>query len=261
MLHKIIAHKQKEVAQLDIRLSEKIKSGLAGSDRHISFYERLIHSPRPVSVIAEVKKASPSRGVIRPDFNPLDIARQYREAGVDAMSVLTDSHFFQGNNQYLNDIRKAHDIPVLRKDFIIDERQIYESKLIGADCILLIASILKADQLHSFYHQAQNLEMDVLVEIHDEADLERTLSVISPQILGINNRDLKTFKTSITHTEKIMNRIPTQFLEQSVIVSESGIHTPDHIQYLKEIGVRAVLVGEYFMRQKDIRKAVLDLVG
>jgi indole-3-glycerol phosphate synthase len=258
MLHKIVEVKKKEILRLketvDLREWEK-KIDTLPSTR--PFVARLTASKRKVSVIAEVKKASPSKGLIRPNFHPLDIAQAYREAQVDAMSVLTDQSFFQGDNQYLTMIREQFDIPLLRKDFIIDPVQVYEARMIGADCILLIAAILNKEQLIELSTLARELGMDSLIEVHNLEELDFVLSHVQPEIIGINNRNLKTFETHLSVTEQMMSAVPAHL----PVVSESGIHFAKDIAFLKDLGVRAVLVGEYFMRQDDISQGVKDLVG
>jgi indole-3-glycerol phosphate synthase len=258
MLHKIVEEKKKEILRLkettDLKEWEKKLANLAQTR---PFAGRLTNSERKVSVIAEVKKASPSKGLIRPDFHPLEIATAYRNAQVDAMSVLTDEPFFQGSKQYLTAIREQFDIPLLRKDFILDPLQVYEARLIGADCILLIAAILNKEQLVGLSKLARDLGMDSLIEVHNLEELDFVLSHVQPEILGINNRNLKTFETHLSVTEQLMPSVPVQL----PVVSESGIHSAEDIQFLEELGVRAVLVGEYFMRQNDIPQAVRELVG
>lgn len=261
MLHKIVKQKEQELSQLEANMKSLVESQLYQLPLCRSFYDSLNESKRPVSVIAEIKKASPSKGIIRPDFTPLTIAEEYNQAGTDAMSVLTDKTFFMGDIEYLKEVKKISNAPLLRKDFIIDELQIYESRYYGADCILLIAAILNPEQISRFYEIATKLGMDVLVEVHDEQELDKVLSVITPKLLGINNRDLKTFHTSLKNTEKIINTIPTYFFKQSIVISESGISVAKDIDYLRQLGVRSVLVGEHFMRQINIKDAVIDLVG
>lgn len=262
MLHKIVARKQQEIREIDpsvVDLAEKLAER-SGTD--LLFQKRLIRSVRPVSIIAEVKKASPSRGVIRPDFDPVQLASAYEQARVETISVLTDRTFFQGDNAFLTSIRShVKEIPLLRKEFIIDELQIYESKVIGADCILLIAAILDGAQLESYYHLARRLGLDVLVEVHDEKELDQVLSRITPGLLGINNRDLNTFITSLDTSEHLISCMPSFLREQITIISESGISSYRDIDRLAQLGVRGVLVGEHLMRQKEIVRAVHELVG
>ncbi len=262
MLHKIVAKKKQEIADIDSSVIELATQLAQRTGTNRLFRQRLIQSVRPVSIIAEVKKASPSRGVIRSDFDPVLLASAYEQARVETISVLTDRTFFQGDNGYLTEIRThVKDTPLLRKEFIIDEIQIYEAKVIGADCVLLIAAILEGEQLESFHRLATQLGMDVLVEVHDEQELDKVLSRLTPGLLGINNRDLKTFSTSLDTSERLIAGLPSSLREQMTIISESGISSPGHIERLAQLGVRGVLVGEHLMRQKEIVRAVHELVG
>jgi Indole-3-glycerol phosphate synthase len=212
---------------------------------------------RDIGLIAEVKKASPSKGLIREDFHPVELARGYEAAGADCLSVLTDRGFFQGANEYLTRIREAVGLPLLRKDFTIDPLQIYEARLIGADAILLIAAILTADELRSFHRLAKDLGMDALVEVHDRKEMETVLELGIAELVGINNRDLRTFVTDLKTTEELALLVP----EASLLVSESGISSPDDIRRVRGAGARAVLIGEHFMRQPDVGEAVQALMG
>jgi indole-3-glycerol phosphate synthase len=208
------------------------------------------------AVIAEIKKASPSAGVIREDFRPADIAASYERAGAACLSVLTDQQYFQGSEDYLVEARQACSLPVLRKDFMIHPWQIYESRAIGADCILLIAAVLGRDQLQEFDGLARDLGLDVLVEVHDEAELENALST-QATLVGVNNRDLHTFTTDLSTSERLRPIIP----EQRVMVTESGIHTPDDVNRMKQAKISAFLVGEAFMRAADPGAALNELFG
>ncbi|MDP2033766.1 MAG: indole-3-glycerol phosphate synthase TrpC [Polaromonas sp.] len=198
------------------------------------------------AVIAEVKKASPSKGVLRADFIPADIAQSYAEYGAACLSVLTDKDFFQGSVDYLKQARASCDLPVLRKDFIVDPYQVYESRVMGADCILLIAACLDDAQMKSLEALAMSLDMAVLVEVHDRAELERALKLKTP-LLGINNRNLQTFEVSLDTTLTLLKDVPADRL----LVTESGITTPADVARLREAGVNAFLVGEAFMRAED----------
>ena len=212
-------------------------------------------SDNPYRIIAEVKKASPSKGIIREDFNPIEIAKIYNEVA-DAMSVLTEPHFFQGNLEYLQEINNFAKIPLLRKDFIIDEFQIAEAYAAGADFILLIAKALDLSQLQNLYNFAKNIGLEVLFEIHDEEDLDKALKV-GAEIIGFNHRDLKTFEMHMDLSEKLIPNLP----KSCIIVAESGINDFETVKKLHKNGVDAFLVGEYFMRQNNIKKAVLGLKG
>ena len=198
------------------------------------------------AVIAEIKRASPSKGVLRPDFRPADIAASYERGGATCISVLTDVDFFQGNDAYLHEARCACSLPVLRKDFIIDPYQIYEARLLGADCILLIAACLENGALRELNALAQWLGMDVLVEVHDAAELERALAVPG-RLIGINNRNLRTFEVSLETTLGLLEAVPPERL----LVTESGILGGGSVSLMRRHGVHAFLVGEAFMRAAD----------
>jgi indole-3-glycerol phosphate synthase len=199
-----------------------------------------------VSVIAESKKASPSQGLIRENYNPVHIAQSYYDNNATCMSVLTNEEFFKGSLSHLEEIKASVNIPLLRKDFIVDDYQIYESRLSGADCILLIVAALTSSQLSEYYDLASELGMDVLVEVHDEEETKRALE-INPQFIGINNRNLKSFEVDLNTTERLSDLIPDEIL----CISESGIRTKEDISRVLECGVSSFLVGESFMRSKD----------
>ena len=206
------------------------------------------------AVIAEVKKASPSKGILRPDFIPADIAQSYAEHGAACLSVLTDQQFFQGSIDYLKQARASCDLPVLRKDFMVDAYQVYEARAMGADCILLIAACLDDAQMKSLEALAMSLDMAVLVEVHDRAELERALQLKTP-LLGINNRNLKTFEVSLDVTLGMLKDVPADRL----LVTESGITTAADVQRMRTAGVQAFLVGEAFMRADDPGQALAQL--
>jgi indole-3-glycerol phosphate synthase len=210
-----------------------------------------------MGLIAEVKKASPSKGLIRADFEPVRLAQAYEAAGTDCISVLTDVEYFQGSNEYLSQVRQSVRVPILRKDFTIDLHQIYEARLIGADAVLLIAAILTTAQMKEFSAAARNIGLDVLIEVHDKEELDRVLELDAPTLIGINNRNLKTFVTDLKTTEELIAHMP----KGVTVVSESGISQPSEIAYLQSIGAEAVLVGEHFMRQPVVEQAVHDLMG
>ncbi|MCC8351368.1 indole-3-glycerol phosphate synthase TrpC [Bacillus sp. AF23] len=249
MLENIINQKKEEVKTLILPEEQPFEKR--------SFKEALANPNRFIGLIAEVKKASPSKGLIKEDFVPEQIAKDYEAAQADALSVLTDFPFFQGKNSYLSDVKRAVSIPVLRKDFIIDSIQVEESKRIGADAILLIGEVLDPVQLHELYLEAGEKEMDVLVEVHDQTTLEQIVKVFTPDILGINNRNLKTFETSLEQTKQIASLVPKECL----LVSESGIGSLEHLTFVKEHGARAVLIGESLMRQHSQKKAIHALYG
>ena len=208
------------------------------------------------AVIAEIKKASPSQGVIRADFQPAAIARSYARAGATCLSVLTDADFFQGNEAYLQEARTACELPVLRKDFTIDPYQVYEARAIGADCILLIVAALGDASLLELTLLAAELDLDVLVEVHDEAELERALDLPAP-LIGINNRNLRTFETSLDTTLELRERVG----EGRVLVTESGIKTPADVERMRAAGVHGFLVGEAFMRAAEPGDELARLFG
>jgi indole-3-glycerol phosphate synthase len=198
------------------------------------------------AVIAEIKKASPSKGVLRADFRPADIARSYAAGGAACLSVLTDADFFQGSEEYLRQARAACDLPVIRKDFIVDPYQVVEARAIGADCILLIAACLDDDQLQSLNRQAHELGMDVLIEVHDADELERALATDN-RLVGINNRNLRTFKVSLQTTIDLLDAIP----DDRLVVTESGILAAGDVALMRRHDVHVFLVGEAFMRAQD----------
>ncbi len=256
ILDDIIASKRVELAETKRRapLSDiKAKAADAGPAR--GFGKALAAGPG-IKLIAEVKKASPSKGVIREDFDPVQIARIYKESGASCLSVLTEQRFFQGKLEYLDAIRKAQDLPLLRKDFIIDEYQIHEARAAGADAILLIAACLDRNQLQDYIGIAQRLGLDVLVESHTYKELDKSL-LAGAMLLGINNRDLTTFMVSLQTTLNLLKDIP----RDRTVVSESGIKTRDDVTKLQQAGVDAILVGESLMREKDIGKKVKELLG
>jgi len=256
-LDRIIAKKKIEVEQLKQHFSlAEYERKIAAMPPCLGFEQALKQRNRPMGLIAEVKKASPSKGLIRPDFHPVAIAKEYATARADCISVLTDREFFQGANEYLTQVREAVRIPLLRKDFLIDYRQMYEARAIGADAVLLIAAILTSGQMKEFLALAKELGLDALVEVHDRAELERALE-LEASLIGINNRNLRTFVTDLKTTEQLIAFIPPG----KTVVSESGISSPEEIDDLRSMGVQAVLVGEHFMRQPSIERAVYDLLG
>ena len=212
-----------------------------------------ISAGRP-AVIAEIKKASPSKGVLRADFIPADIAQSYAEHGAACLSVLTDAQFFQGSVDYLKQARASCDLPVLRKDFMVDAYQVYEARAMGADCILLIAACLDDAQMKDLEAIALSLDMAVLVEVHDAEELNRALKLKTP-LVGINNRNLRTFEVSLDTTIGMLKDVPSD----RILVTESGILTPADVQKMREAKVNAFLVGEAFMRAPDPGQALADL--
>jgi indole-3-glycerol phosphate synthase len=256
ILDRIVETKQGEIAAARQRVPEaELERRVAGLPLARGFAAAL-REPGEVRIIAEVKKASPSAGVIRADFDPVAIAQTYERHGAACISVLTDETYFQGSLTYLTAIREAVGRPLLRKDFILDRYQLLEARLAGADAALLIAEILPGDRLAELHRDAVALGLDVLVELHDAEQLPRVLES-GAALVGINNRDLRTFATRLEHTLELMPRIPAGV----AVVSESGIRTHDDLRRLAAAGVRAVLVGESLMRSPDIGAALDALRG
>ncbi|MFT4179737.1 MAG: indole-3-glycerol phosphate synthase TrpC [Thermomonas sp.] len=257
VLKRILARKQIEVAERRERISQfELRTRAASAPPLRGFADAIeakIAAGLP-AVIAEVKKASPSKGVIRADFQPDAIARSYEAGGAACLSVLTDVDFFQGADEYLIAARNACGLPVLRKDFIVDAYQLYEARVLGADCVLLIAAALDDAQLSEFAFIAGELGMDVLVEVHDLDELERALPVPA-RLLGINNRNLRSFDVSLQTTLDLKPMVPTD----RVLVTESGILAPTDVALMRDNGVHAFLVGEAFMRQPDPGAALRGL--
>ncbi|QST00508.1 indole-3-glycerol phosphate synthase TrpC [Pontibacillus sp. ALD_SL1] len=249
MLNRIIETKKEEVSTLSLPEQAEVEKR--------SFYEALSTGEDPISLIAEVKKASPSKGVIREDFRPVEIAAIYNEAGASAISVLTDQTYFQGKREDLTAVKQHVKVPILRKDFIIDELQVEESARIGADAILLIGEVLEPQKLYELYQKATELGLDALVEVHAAETLERILDVFQPKIIGVNNRDLTTFKTTLEQTEKIARFIP----EGSLVVSESGLFSYEDVKRVKQAGAKAILVGEALMRENNATKQIHNMLG
>ena len=249
ILKRIIARKGEEVAERAARVGlEALRGRLGEAPASRGFVDALrarLAAGDP-AVIAEIKKASPSKGVLRADFRPAEIAAAYERGGAACLSVLTDIDFFQGADEYLQQARAACTLPVLRKDFIIDPYQVYEARVLGADCILLIAAALDDTRMRELAGLAVELGMDVLVEVHDGAELERMRPLGLP-LVGINNRDLRTFETRLETTLDLLGRIP----EGAIVVTESGIHTAEDVARMRAAGVHAFLVGEAFMRADD----------
>ena len=252
ILDRILANKKKEIDRL------KQKSGDHASGHAQTkggkFY-RALKNKSGIAVIAEIKRKSPSKGILRKNFNPVDLAKQFEKSGASALSVLTDKKYFGGSIEILKKVRKATRLPLLRKDFILDEAQVHETKAIGADAILLIAAILSPGQIAFLSRAALDLGLDVLYEVHTSKDLKKTLP-LRPKLLGVNNRDLRTFEVDLKTTEKLSKKVPRGVL----LVSESGIRNAADILRLKKNGVKAVLVGESLMREKNPGSALKILL-
>jgi indole-3-glycerol phosphate synthase len=284
ILEKIVEEKKREVARLPARVlaAGDLRDALLEHGERRDFTAAL-RQPKsgPVALIAEVKKASPSAGVIREDFDPVLIAKEYEAAGASCLSVLTDEKFFQGSLYFLRQIRAAVKLPLLRKDFIIDERQILEAIEWGADAILLIVAILDDARLHRFHSLGVEAGLGVLVEVHNEAELDRALA-LGVELIGVNNRDLNTFKVDLATTERLAARIqakmkdgglkiakahtrpPSSILHppsSPLLVAESGIHTRADVVRLARCGAKAILVGESLMKHGDVRAKIKELIG
>ncbi len=259
ILQRIIARKREEItgraAQTPL---EALQRDAAESSAPRGFIDALRQrvNAGEAAVIAEIKKASPSKGVIREDFDVIEIARSYAQGGASCLSVLTDRDFFQGHEDYLVAARGACDLPVIRKDFIVDPYQVVESRAIGADCILLIVAALDDADLAALHQQALGLGMDVLVEVHDRDELERALR-LDLALVGINNRDLRTFETSLQTTIDLLDAVPRDCL----VVTESGIHRREDVALMRSHDVHAFLVGEAFMRVPDPGAGLRELFG
>jgi indole-3-glycerol phosphate synthase len=259
ILKKIIHRKVEEIAERRNRvtLQEQIeRAGAASPVRgFVAHIKQTIQAGRP-AVIAEIKKASPSKGVMRADFRPAEIATSYEKGGATCLSVLTDVDFFQGSDVYLQQARQAGSLPVLRKEFIVEPYQVYEARAIDADAILLIVACLGDTQLHDLSGLAIQLGMDVLVEVHDMEELERALQLNLP-LVGINNRNLRTFATSLDTTLSLREKIPAD----RIVVTESGIHTPEDVALMRKHDVNAFLVGEAFMTADEPGEKLQELFG
>jgi indole-3-glycerol phosphate synthase len=256
ILDDIIAEKHREIeAARRARPFESLAEQLSAAPP-VRDFAGALRSAEGMHVIAEVKKASPSVGLIRPDFDPVAIARTYAENGAACISVLTDRKFFQGRLDDLVAVRSAVPVPVLRKDFLIDKYQVLEARVGGADCILLIAECLDDCRLRELYFYASELGMESLIEIYEPDNLDRVLK-LAPALVGINNRNLRTFVTDLGRSIALRPRVPAD----CVLVSESGIHTREDVQRLEEAGIRAVLVGETLMRSADIGRKLRELLG
>jgi indole-3-glycerol phosphate synthase len=264
ILDKIVEQKKREVANLPPRLiaAGDVRDAMLERGERRDFLAALRKPCRgDIALIAEVKKASPSAGVICKDFDPVRIAKEYEAAGASCLSVLTDGKFFQGSLDYLRQIRAAVKLPLLRKDFIIDERQILEAVEWGADAILLIVAILSEEQLAKFHSLATEAGLAALVEVHDEAELGRALK-IGAKLIGVNNRDLKTFKVDLATTERLAAKLrQSKDSEVKLLVAESGIHMRADVERLKKCGANVILVGESLMRGGDIQMKVRGLIG
>jgi indole-3-glycerol phosphate synthase len=266
ILDEIVQHKRAEVEQRKAQTSlDSLKETISTLGRPRNFFQAVTKKPekKPLNVIAEVKQASPSAGVIRKDFDPVKIAQTYAQSGADALSVLTDEKFFKGHLDHIHAVRDVVKLPVLRKDFLIDPWQVYESRAAGADAILLIAECLQTNELIDLQILATELNLTTLIEVHDIDNLMRVRDNVigfphrSYSLLGINNRDLRTFKTDLGTTLRVTELID----DKDVLVSESGIKSHDDVKKLASAGVRAILVGESLLRSDDIGGKLRELMG
>ena len=259
ILEQILATKREEI---DLRRTlvpeQQLLDKMADGHTPLGFVSALQRraSEQKPGVIAEIKKASPSKGVIRADFNPAAIATSYATANATCLSILTDEQYFQGHDDYLREVRQVVTLPLLRKDFTIDAYQVYEARAMGADCILLIVSALKPADLRDLYALAQSVGLDVLIEVHDAEELAIALT-LGPDLIGINNRNLKTFNTNLETTIDLLSNIPADV----VVVTESGISTVADVSRMQANNVHCFLVGEAFMRATDPGQALSDLFG
>ncbi len=257
ILDDIIFNKRQEVTSLKVRFSGKDSKKLTRSIPKPRNFLKAFKKGK-FSLIAEIKKASPSAGVIRQDFEPITLAKAYEESGAAALSVLTDEKFFQGKLENLKFAKESTTIPVLRKDFIIDECQVLESRLAGADALLLIARVLEDPQLSRLLGLTESMGMEALVEVHNAEEVERVLKTPS-RIVGINNRDLATFQVDLQNAVSLIKKFPE--LKERIVIAESGIETHEHVETLKKAGVDGVLIGETLLRSTNIPDKIRELMG
>ncbi len=260
ILQKIVDHKRSEISAARERISfDQVKAAAAAAAAPARDFVGVLKQRRAagsIGLIAEVKKASPSKGIIRADFDPVGIARSYADHGAACISVLTDENFFQGHLDFLRQIRAAVEVPLLRKDFVLDEYQVYEARAAGADAVLLIAECLDGDQLQALHRSIRSLGMTALVELYDAANIDKVMAC-DPELVGVNNRDLNTFEVDLEHSVRVKKQLPVDV----TFVSESGIFTNEDVVMLKQNDVDAILVGESLMRSEDIGAAVKALLG
>lgn len=255
ILDKITEKTAEDLAKRKKKVSLADFNSFEGFEKERVSFKKSLEDSNTVSIIAEVKKASPSKGIIRPDFDPVDIALRYEDGGASAISILTDEPFFKGDLKYLEEISKRVKLPLLRKDFIIDPYQIKEAKAHGADAVLIIVAITEGDQLPELQYAAKEFGLDALVECYDRDDFDR-LDFEQTEILGVNNRDLKTFEVDVHRGISILQQAP----EDIILVSESGLSSGKDLALLKNEGIHSALIGEYFMREKDPGQALKDLL-
>ncbi len=257
ILEEIFQHKLIEVRESKKKLSvQEICARIKCQEKPKNFEQilREKNERREISLICEIKKSSPSHGLIRENFDHLAIAKAYAEGGATCLSILTDEKYFMGKGEYLSEVRAISNLPILRKDFIVDTYQIYEAKMLGADCILLIVAMLDDTKLRELEQCAIDAGLSVLIEVHDEQELQRA-SKLKSKLIGINNRDLKTLKVDLETSLFLSEKVPSDY----VLLSESGIKSSIDIELLQQVGINCFLIGEHFMRQRDITKAVKDI--
>lgn len=257
ILVKILDRKREEIAERSATVSiAQLKDQCVEADAVRGFIKSIENkiANKKSAVIAEIKKASPSKGLLRENFHPAEIAESYAVHGAACLSILTDKDYFQGHEDYLKQARAACELPVIRKDFIIDPYQVYEARVIEADCILLIVAALDDESLNSLYNLAKELDMDVLMEVHDEQEMQRALKT-GASLIGVNNRNLRTFETSLDTTLKMIDMVD----ESHILVTESGIHTIDDVQLMRDNNINAFLVGEAFMRAENPGEKLAEL--
>ena len=261
ILEEIVWYKETEVAKMRDRLPlQELRQQVTTVAPPLDFLGALRNGKTNPALIAEVKKASPSKGVIREDFNPVAIAKAYEAGGASCLSVLTDSKFFQGSFDNLNLVRQAVDLPLLCKEFVIYPYQIYFARAKGADAVLLIAAILSNQDLQYFVKIIKSLGMTPLVEVHTLEELDRVLTIEGVDLVGINNRNLEDFTVTLQTTKDILEARKDAFTQRNItVVSESGLHQPDDLNFVKEVGAKAVLIGESLVKQSDIQAAVKNL--
>ncbi len=257
VLDDIIIQRRKDVEEMKIRLPlNRLRQGAENAAASNRSFLKALSNPKHINLICELKKASPSEGVIREDFQPLRIASYYEHAGAAAISILTEPRFFKGRPSYLKTVRQVTTIPLLRKDFIFESYQLYETKLLEADAFLLIASILTQDELASLIRLGKELGMEALVEVHQEEDLKKALGA-NAEIIGINNRDLRTFETDPFRAQKLLPHIP----KDKIVVIESGLKSHEEIMAYKSLGVHSFLIGTFLMRSPNIVESIASLLG
>jgi len=257
ILDEILDRKREEVAHAQRHCSaDEMAKRAQGTTRPVCGFERALRADEPPRVIAELKRRSPSKGEIRADFDPVEIARAYARGGAAALSVLTDEHYFGGSLEILRGVRDATELPLLRKDFVVDAYQIDEARVAGADAVLLIVKALEPEPLAGLHRHARALGLDVLVEVHDEAELD-TATALGARLIGVNNRDLARFVTDLCVTEQLAPKVP----QGAVLVTESGIVDFEDVRRLMAVGARGFLVGESLMRESDVELALRRLRG